>query len=242
MRGRILIHPPGHPLLLGVYLLLSVVIAFLASTIVSHIIAITDGSIFYSMLVSLLILLSPILSFVNIVVWEVDLPGELEPVIEFVVVYGLPIPVPRITFRRKRMLIAVNVGGALIPVIVSLILVNLLIAVAGVEAFRAVVVSTLVTAIVTFATSRTVPGVGIVVPALVPPLISSLAAMLYFQGGVEAGIVAYTAGALGSLLGADVFRFLLDLRKIRAPLVSIGGAGVFDGIYLSAVLGFILAY
>jgi uncharacterized membrane protein len=45
---------------------------------------------------------------------------------------------------------------------------------------------------------------------------------------------------LGTLIGAD----LLNLGKIQglgAPVASIGGAGTFDGIFMTAVLAVLLA-
>ncbi len=235
---RIVIHPPGHPLLLGAYIVLSLGLAFLASAIVLE----ATGGGLYAGLVSMLVLLSPALSFVNIVVKEVEGENALELGIEYMVIYGLPLPVPRLRYTRRRTLIAVNVGGAVIPVLVSLILLALLYPSSGLRLLEASTVSTIVTMIVTFLFSRTVPGVGIVVPAILPPMVSSIISVIYLGGGVEAGVAAFTGGALGSLLGADVLRLLKDLRRLNAPLVSIGGAGVFDGIYLSAILGFILAY
>jgi uncharacterized membrane protein len=51
---------------------------------------------------------------------------------------------------------------------------------------------------------------------------------------------AYVAGTLGTLIGAD----LLNLHKIKhlnAPVVSIGGAGTFDGIFLTGILAVLLS-
>jgi uncharacterized membrane protein len=45
---------------------------------------------------------------------------------------------------------------------------------------------------------------------------------------------------LGTLIGADI----LNLKKIRnlgAPVASIGGAGTFDGIFLTGILAVILS-
>ncbi len=242
---RLLVYPPGHPALLGVYVVLAVVLAFLASTIVFEAASLAgeENALLYSNLVAALILLSPAMSFLNIVLGEVE-HGEdrLTVEIEFVVAYGLPIPVPRLKVSRRRTIIAVNVGGALIPVVISIILFYLLYERIGPEAVTPVLAAVIVTSIVTFIAARPIPGIGIVVPALLPPLVSSTVAVLYMGGGVYAGITAYIGGALGSLIGADLLRFLRDLEKLQAPIVSIGGAGVFDGTYLSALLGFILAY
>lgn len=235
---RLIIYPPGHPFLLGAYVVLSIAVSFLAATVVLQAV----GDSFYAGLVAMLVLLSPALSFVNVVVREVEGGEALELDIEYTIVYGLPLPIPRVRYTRRRTLIAVNVGGALVPVTVSFILLALIYPKAGSRLLEASLASILATALVTFQLSRTVPGLGIVVPAILPPMVSSIVSVVYLGGGVEAGVSAFVGGALGSLIGADVLRLAKDLRRLNAPLVSIGGAGVFDGIYLSAILGFILAY
>ena len=51
--------------------------------------------------------------------------------------------------------------------------------------------------------------------------------------------LAYIAGSLGTLIGAD----LLNLDKVQglgAPVASIGGAGTFDGVFLSGILAVLL--
>ncbi len=79
---------------------------------------------------------------------------------------------------------------------------------------------------------------GIAVPTLVPPLLSALIAVAISRRSAPA--VAYVVGSLGTLIGAD----LLNLGRIQglgAPIASIGGAGTFDGIFLSGVLAVLLA-
>jgi uncharacterized membrane protein len=52
--------------------------------------------------------------------------------------------------------------------------------------------------------------------------------------------LAYIGGSLGTLVGAD----LLNLGRVQglgAPMVSIGGAGTFDGIFLTGVLAVLIA-
>ncbi|MDP2663865.1 MAG: DUF1614 domain-containing protein, partial [bacterium] len=50
---------------------------------------------------------------------------------------------------------------------------------------------------------------------------------------------AFVSGTLGVLIGADI----LNLRKIQryGGFLSIGGAGVFDGIFLVGVISALLA-
>ena len=65
-----------------------------------------------------------------------------------------------------------------------------------------------------------------------------MAALLVARTNVAA--VAYIGGSLGTLIGAD----LLNLSKVQglgAPVVSIGGAGTFDGIFLTGIIAVLLA-
>jgi uncharacterized membrane protein len=60
-------------------------------------------------------------------------------------------------------------------------------------------------------------------------------------GGRELGpAIAYVAGSVGTLVGADLLR-LKDIRRLGSTAVSIGGAGTFDGIFLNGVLAALLA-
>lgn len=52
--------------------------------------------------------------------------------------------------------------------------------------------------------------------------------------------LAYVGGTLGVLLGADLFR-LRDIRRLGAPVASIGGAGTFDGVFITGLLAVLLA-
>jgi uncharacterized membrane protein len=86
--------------------------------------------------------------------------------------------------------------------------------------------------------AQPVKGVGIAVPTYIPPLIA--AAVGVFLSRQYAPPLAYISGSLGTLVGAD----LLNLGKIQglgAPVASIGGAGTFDGIFLTRILAVFLA-
>jgi uncharacterized membrane protein len=94
-----------------------------------------------------------------------------------------------------------------------------------------------VVAAIVHALARPVRGVGISVPILVPPLVAALAAMVLSWR--HAPPLAYIAGSLGTLIGAD----LLNLGRIQglgAPIASIGGAGTFDGVFLTGILAVLL--
>ncbi|MDO9084222.1 MAG: DUF1614 domain-containing protein, partial [Humidesulfovibrio sp.] len=87
----------------------------------------------------------------------------------------------------------------------------------------------------------------IAVPVLLPPAVAALTAILLVPDlpGYEsvAPRAAYMAGTLGTLIGADVMH-LVNRRTwatLDAPLLSIGGAGTFDGIFLAGIIAVLLA-
>jgi uncharacterized membrane protein len=86
--------------------------------------------------------------------------------------------------------------------------------------------------------ARPVPGLGIAMPAFLPPIIAALVGLMLAPD--QAPMVAYIAGTFGVLIGADLLN-LKDLTALRAPVVSIGGAGSFDGIFLTGIIAVLLA-
>ncbi len=132
-----------------------------------------------------------------------------------------------------RTLIALNVGGGLVPVLLSLHLL-----VTQPQFGLPVLLALAIVSAATHAVARPVPGVGIAMPILLAPIVAASAAFLLAPQAPAA--VAYIAGAVGTLIGAD----LLNLRRLdtlAAPVVSIGGAGTFDGIFVSGMLAALLA-
>jgi uncharacterized membrane protein len=80
--------------------------------------------------------------------------------------------------------------------------------------------------------------VGIVVPMFVPPLVAAgVGLILAFR---RAPPLAYVAGSMGTLIGADITN-LWNLAPLGAPFVSIGGAGTFDGVFLTGIIAGLIA-
>ena len=129
-------------------------------------------------------------------------------------------------------LVALNVGGALIPILVSLYLL------ARTRMVVRMLIGTAIVAAVVHALARLVPGAGIAVPMFVPPIVAAgVALLLAFR---RAPPVAYVAGSMGTLVGADILN-LGQIARLGAPVVSIGGAGTFDGVFLTGILAGLLA-
>ncbi|GAA5263201.1 DUF1614 domain-containing protein [Methanocalculus sp. MC3] len=138
--------------------------------------------------------------------------------------------------------VALNLGGAVIPVLISVfLLLHALIGMGDVRLFTLACVGALAVTIVVNRYARLIPGVGIGTPFFLPPLAALICGILLAGGfGLSAAIIAYVSGTVGTLVGAD----LLNLRKIGSlgvPIVSIGGAGTFDGIFLSGIIAAFLA-
>ncbi len=245
MSRRVLVYPPTHPALVAVYTVAAALIVILASGAMAGVLVEWLGprGLPLALLASWLLVLSPPLSFVNIVVARIRHRGVYQAVleVEYQVVFGIPVPVPRVRLVEASTLLAVNVGGALVPAAVSGILLYAAYSAYGGGALWAALAAASATAAVTFAFSRAVEGVGVVVPAILPPVTSALASTMLVGPGPEASAIAYFAGTIGSLLGADVLRLAVELRRIKAPVVSVGGAGVFDGVFLSGLLAALLA-
>jgi len=152
----------------------------------------------------------------------------------FTVEEGRSIPFPFLFYyppRVREQVIAVNLGGAVIPVVFSLYLLG------RAPLWPTLAAAAVVTAVAK-ALARPVPGVGISLPAFVPPLVAAAVAVLL--AGENAAPVAYIAGVWGTLVGADLLN-LHRLRELGAHILSIGGAGVFDGIFLVGVVAALLA-
>ena len=75
-------------------------------------------------------------------------------------------------------------------------------------------------------------------PGFVSPLVAAGLAMLLAP--TEAPAVAFIAGVVGPLVGADLLH-LREITKNAVGVASIGGAGTFDGIVLSGIVAAYLA-
>ncbi len=176
----------------------------------------------------LLLLGSLIGSYFNIPV--AVLPGH-HVTGQIVHLFGMDYVIPQVV-DWPGTVIAVNVGGAIIPVLMSAYLLL------RYGVWLSAAIATAIVAAVIHALANPVPGLGIAVPVFAPALITSITAFLLSRA--YAPQIAYVAGSMGTLVGAD----LMNLDKIGglgAPIASIGGAGTFDGIFLTGILAVLLA-
>ncbi|AKJ64757.1 DUF1614 domain-containing protein [Kiritimatiella glycovorans] len=138
---------------------------------------------------------------------------------------------------RPYTLIAVNVGGCVIPVLIAAYELLRLAGLPGGVLMTGLVGIALNTA-VCYYLARPVSGIGIAMPAFVPGLVAAAYALLFAPEAAPA--VAFTAGVLGPLIGADLLH-LREIGRVSTGFASIGGAGTFDGIVISGLLAALLA-
>lgn len=141
-------------------------------------------------------------------------------------VYGMTYVVPAWIHARTK-IVAVNVGGAIIPTGLAAYLMwhDRL----GWQALAA----TALVVVPVHAAARIVRGVGVVVPTLIPPVSAAFAAWVMHVPEIAA--LAYVSGTFGVLIGADLLN-LRHITRMDAPVVSIGGAGTFDGIFVTGIV------
>ena len=185
--------------------------------------------------VTILLLLAATLigSFVNIPLLKLkaNVPVIREKSVSW---FGMTYRIPQVEYGEAVTLVAVNVGGALIPTAVCI---YLLIKSAPSMIFLCSI-GVLAVALLTHLVARPVKGVGITTPVFIPPIAAAVVALILSPA--HPITIAYVSGVLGTLVGAD----LSNLRKIPslgAQVASIGGAGTFDGVFLTGIIAVLLA-
>jgi uncharacterized membrane protein len=191
-----------------------------------------------------------ILIFFNVVAFSFEKLG-LSPVVAVLILFitligsmiNIPITRKKVEYTRDVVTLgffripqtrasglAINLGGAIVPVCLSAYLLTV------VPSVWQIAVATVLMAVICKLLARPVPGAGIGIPMFIPAIAASLFAVILARD--FAAPCAYISGTLGILIGADI----LNLRKINrmGGVASIGGAGVFDGIFLVGIVSVLL--
>ena len=129
-------------------------------------------------------------------------------------------------------IVAVNLGGAIFPLVIS----GYLLLKTGL--YFSSLTGVLFMTAVCYRLARPIEGVGIALPFFVPPFLAALLSVMISHH--HAPVIAYVSGTLGALIGADLLN-LKQIAKLNAPVASIGGAGTFDGIFLTGILAVLLS-
>jgi uncharacterized membrane protein len=181
--------------------------------------------------VALLLLLASLFgSYLNIPLAELPDRQQLLAGQE-IYLFGMRYPVPLVV-DWPGTIIALNVGGALIPALMSLYLL------ARNGLWGLGLLATACVSLVCYHLAEPVAGLGIALPIFVPAIATAIVALVLSRQ--YAAILAYAGGSLGTLIGADLLN-LGHLQDLGAPVASIGGAGTFDGIFVTGILAVIIA-
>jgi uncharacterized membrane protein len=132
-----------------------------------------------------------------------------------------------------RIIVAINLGGAIMPILFSLYLLTRF-----EHILLPVVLGTFIVTSISYFLSRPISGLGIAMPIFIPPMAAAICAFIFASDHGPA--VAYISGTFGVIIGADLLR-LRSVQQIGATVVSIGGAGTFDGIFLTGIVAVLLA-
>lgn len=219
------------PVSLLLFFMLVLLLPFLWLGLAVDVVALAVGKLGFSREGALLLLLAILVgSSVNIPLYrvkcEVTLVEDLASLwmLQF---WGIPLAkIPQET------VIALNVGGGLIPVLLALYQFG------RADSVLILAVTALVT-LVSYYASHVVPGIGIQMNPLIAPATAALAAL--FWAGDQAPAVAFAGGVLGTVIGADLLHLPEVLRRNCSGILSIGGAGVFDGIALCGLFALLLS-
>jgi uncharacterized membrane protein len=214
---------PLFSILAGIYILLAAAIQVGILRYAYSRIGVGPGAVL------LLLLASLIGGYFNIPL--VELPGHQVLAQRQLDFFGLRYAVP-VVVDWPGTVIAINVGGALIPGIMSLWLLirN--------DLWSLGAIATAGVAVVCHMVAEPVQGVGIALPVFVPALTAGVVAIVLSRP--YAAPLAYISGSMGTLIGADLLN-LGAIRRMGAPVASIGGAGTFDGVFLAGILAVLIA-
>jgi uncharacterized membrane protein len=131
-----------------------------------------------------------------------------------------------------RTVIAVNLGGCLIPLTLCFYLIM-----HTPLQLSQLIPAVAIVAAISYAMSRPINGLGVGMPPFIAPITAALVSMSINRE--LCAPLAYISGVLGVLIGADILR-LKDIQRMGPPVASIGGAGTFDGIFLTGILAVLL--
>ncbi len=223
-------------MLRGVALLLVVFLFLLLPWLFLDIILIALGKLSIApQLAPLIVLVMFVGSLINIPVLREPVPAQLRH--HPLSIWGLERYWPGMYKEVRERIIAINLGGFVVPILLVVYEV-LLIGSKYPEVLLPLIMAVLINVFVCYLLAQPIPQIGITLPALVPGVIAAICALLLAP--TLAAPVAFCAGVLGPVIGADLM-YLKKIRETQVGLASIGGAGTFDGIVISGLVAVLLA-
>jgi uncharacterized membrane protein len=217
-----------------VVVILTLILVAVIGLVFVGVVGIAFEDVGFSPIIIVLILIATFVgSLFNIPILKLktSVPMVMEKRVSF---FGVTYRIPQVEYGQAVTVVAINVGGALIPTAVSIYLLSRTTPVTIVYS----IVGVAIVGLITHAVARPVKGVGIVAPSFISPIAAAMIALILQPSSAQT--IAYVAGVLGTLIGADLAN-LNVIPKLGAPVVSIGGAGTFDGVFLSGIIAVLLA-
>lgn len=135
-------------------------------------------------------------------------------------------------YRTVKTTVAINLGGAVIPTLISAYLFY-----THSDLILQFSLGILVVAMISYRFARVIPGMGISLPLFIPPIVAAITAIAL--PGPDT-IIAFVSGVTGVLIGADLMN-LTKIEELQSTMMSIGGAGTFDGIFLTGIVSVLIA-
>lgn len=159
------------------------------------------------------------------------------------VLEAVNIPIYR---NKENDVIGMNVGGALIPATMALVMAGLLLMEMDIGSWMlSVVVVTLLSITVAHFTSEYIPGVGVISYCITLPIFVAIMIEVVMLGLNSSAVdtlqirmmLGFCASTVGAIVGCDVFK-LPDIAndRRRDGQMSMGGAGIFDNVFTTGIL------
>ena len=140
-------------------------------------------------------------------------------------------------FYYSGWIIGINVGGALLPIFISIYLMikNRIVW----RVFLGIIIVAYVTYNFTYVSSS-----GIVSPFplwLLPPITASLYSIVAaIKSKKKAASLAYSSGTIGVLIGADILHLKELLSMPPSGMAVIGGASILDMVFLTGIIAVLI--
>jgi len=144
-------------------------------------------------------------------------------------------------FSHDNWRVGINMGGAIIPILLSIYL-----TIKKKIPVKYVAIGILVVTIIAFFVTRPVPDSGIVASFpfwLLPAIFASVTSIVLLRKNfIKAAPLAYISGTVGVLIGADFLHLheLLGYSVENVTPAIIGGAVVFDMIFITGIIAVLL--
>jgi uncharacterized membrane protein len=144
-------------------------------------------------------------------------------------------------FTYNNWKVAINMGGAVIPILLSIYL-----TIKKKIPIKKVLIGIGIVTIISYFVTQPVPDKGIVAYFpywLLPGFFASVSSIfLSWKNFIRAAPLAYISGTIGVLIGADFLHIweLLNYQISTQKTASLGGAVVFDMIFITGIIAVIL--